>query len=62
MTLGDVRGSISPGSSWRVHAYLGLDNQTGKDRYLTRTVQDTGVDPVADIHDQARSSGAGRRR
>jgi len=40
-----VRGSISRrGDSWRVHVYLGLDSQTGKQRYLTRTVHGTKRD------------------
>ncbi len=40
-----MRGSISRrGDSWRVHVYLGLDSQTGKQRYLTRTVHGTKRD------------------
>ena len=37
-----VRGHITRrGKAWRVHVYLGRDEKTGKDRYLTRTVRGT---------------------
>ena len=54
-----MRGSISRrGDSWRVHVYLGLDSQTSKQRYLTRTVHGT-TRGRAGLH---RAGGRGRAR
>lgn len=37
-----MRGHVTKrGDTWRVHVFLGLDDQTGKKRYLTRTVRGT---------------------
>lgn len=37
-----MRGHVTKrGDAWRVHVFLGLDEQTGKKRYLTRTVRGT---------------------
>src|SRR5581483_5269890 len=37
-----MRGHVvRRGDAWRVHVYLGRDEVTGKQRYLTRTVRGT---------------------
>ncbi len=39
-----ARPHVRRGNAWRVHAYLGADARTGKQRYLTRTVRGTKRD------------------